>query len=54
MGWQVAVIPAKAGIHSASLRKCALDELDSRFRGNDWRFERDPIPNDTYTQIWGG
>ena len=27
---QVAVIPAKAGIYSASLRKCAVDELDSR------------------------
>ena len=35
---QVTVIPAKAGIHSASLRKCAVYELDSRFRGNDQRF----------------
>jgi hypothetical protein len=26
--------------------KCAVDELDSRFRGNDPRFERDPIRND--------
>ena len=32
---QAAVIPAKAGIYSASLRKCAADRLDSRFRGND-------------------
>jgi hypothetical protein len=47
--WQAAVIPAKAGIHSANLRKCAVDGLDSRFRGNDQRFERDPIPNDTTT-----
>jgi hypothetical protein len=30
-----AVIPAKAGIHSASFRKQAIDRLDSRFRGND-------------------
>jgi hypothetical protein len=30
-----AVIPAKAGIHSANLRKCAVEGLDSRFRGND-------------------
>jgi hypothetical protein len=43
------VIPAKAGIHPANLRKCAVEGLDSRFRGNDWRFERDPIPNDTTT-----
>jgi hypothetical protein len=41
---QVAVIPAKAGIHSAGFRKCALDGLDSRFRGNDWRFERGSRP----------
>jgi hypothetical protein len=46
-----AVIPAKAGIYSANLRKCAVDRLDSRFRGNDRRFERDPIPNDTTTSI---
>jgi len=45
-----AVIPAKAGIHSTNLRKCAVEGLDSRFRGNDWRFERDPIPNDTTAQ----
>jgi hypothetical protein len=48
---QLAVIPAKAGIHSANLRKCALYELDSRFRGNDWRFGRDAIPNDTGRQV---
>ena len=29
------VIPAKAGMHSASLQKCVDHELDSRFRGND-------------------
>ena len=45
----VAVIPAKAGIHSENLRKCAVNGLDSRFRGNDLRFERDPIPNDPST-----
>ena len=32
---QAAVIPAKAGIHSANLWKCAVHGLDSRFRGND-------------------
>ena len=48
-----AVIPAKAGIHAANLRKCAVDGLDSRFRGNDRRFERHPIPNDTTTQNVG-
>ena len=31
------VFPAKAGIHSANLRKCAVDGLDSHFRGNDRR-----------------
>jgi hypothetical protein len=45
-----AVIPAKAGIYSASHWKWAADGLDSRFRGNDQCFERDPIPNDTSTQ----
>jgi hypothetical protein len=40
------VIPAKAGIYSPSHRKCAADGLDSRFRGNDQCFKRDPIPND--------
>ena len=47
---QAAVIPAKAGIHSANLQKCAVHGLDSRFRGNDRRFARDDIPNDTTTQ----
>jgi hypothetical protein len=37
---EVAVIPAKAGIHFANLRKCAVVALDSRFRGNDWRFDQ--------------
>jgi hypothetical protein len=41
---QAAVIPAKAGIYSANLRKCAVDGLDSRFRGNDC------APNDTTTR----
>ena len=47
---QVAVIPAKAGIHPANLREYAVDGLDSRFRGNDRRTERDPIANDTSTR----
>jgi hypothetical protein len=47
---QTAVIPAKAGIHSANLRKCAVHGLDSRFRGNDWSFVRDDISNDTTTR----
>jgi hypothetical protein len=38
------VIPAKAGIYSASHGKFAADGLDSRFRGNDQCFVRDPIP----------
>jgi hypothetical protein len=41
------VIPAKAGIYAASLCKCADGGLDSRFRGNDWRLEWIPVPNDT-------
>jgi hypothetical protein len=44
---QVAVIPAKAGIQSPSLRKQAVYRLNSRFRGNDRRFEMDLIPNDS-------
>ena len=48
-----AVIPAKAGIYSASHRKCAAEGLDSRFHGNDHCFERDPIPNDTTTPFQG-
>jgi hypothetical protein len=46
---QAVVIPAKAGIYSANLRKCAVDELNSRFRGNDRRFQRYPSPNSTNT-----
>jgi len=42
-----AVIPAKAGIYSAIHWNCAVNGLDSRFRGNDRRCERDPTPNDT-------
>jgi len=45
------VIPAKAGIHSANLWKCAVVGLDSRFRGNDRRLEWIPIPNDTGTRL---
>jgi type I restriction enzyme M protein len=44
-----AVIPAKAGIYSASHWKCAADGLDSRFRGNDQCSEGNPIPNVTST-----
>ena len=54
---QAAVIPAKAGIHSANLRKRAVHGLDSRpsassgqaFRGNDRRFVWDDISNETTT-----
>ncbi|MGD1156324.1 MAG: hypothetical protein ABSA41_10890 [Terriglobia bacterium] len=45
-----AVIPAEAGIYSASHWKCSAQGLDSRVRGNDQCFERDPIPHDTSTQ----
>jgi hypothetical protein len=45
----MAVIPAKAGIHAANPMKCAIHRVDPRFRGNDRRFEGDPIPNDTNT-----
>jgi hypothetical protein len=41
--------PGALGGDVANLRKCAVDRLDSRFRGNDRRFESDPIPNDTST-----
>jgi len=44
------VIPAKAGIYSANLWKCAVVRLDSRFRGNDRQLEWIPIPNDTSTR----
>ena len=39
-----------AGIYSASHWKCATDELESRWRGNDQYFERDHIRIDTSTQ----
>jgi hypothetical protein len=45
------VIPAKAGIYSPTLCKCAVVRVDSRFRGNDRRLEWIPIPNDTSTHI---
>jgi hypothetical protein len=38
-----AVIPAKAGIHSANLWKFAVVGLDSRFRGNDGWLELSPF-----------
>src|ERR1039458_6337179 len=44
-----AVIHETGEIYSASHWKCGADGLDSRFRGNDPCFERDPIPNDTCT-----
>jgi len=44
------VIPAKAGIHSPNLRKCAVYGLDSRFRGNDCGFECACLANDTGTR----
>ena len=44
------VIPAQAGIHFAILLILAGDGLDSRLRGNDKRFDRTPIPNET--QPW--
>jgi hypothetical protein len=46
-----AVIPAKAGIHSASLREWADCGLDSRFRGNDGGFVGHAAPNDTNTLL---
>jgi hypothetical protein len=46
---QAPVIPAKAGIQCENLRKPTVDGLDSRFRGNDRRFETVPPPNDTST-----
>ena len=41
------VIPAKAGIYFASHGNRAESKVDSRFRGNDRRPERDMVPNDT-------
>ncbi len=50
---QVAVIPVKPRIHSANFRKCAVNGLDSRFRGNDRCFVMDAIPNVTLTGMGG-
>ena len=47
--FETLVIPAKAGIYSASHWKCATDGLDSRFRGNDCTWERHCLANDTTT-----
>jgi hypothetical protein len=38
------VIPAKAGIHSVDSAFLKGSKMDSRFRGNDVRFEIDPAP----------
>jgi hypothetical protein len=46
-----AVIPAKAGIHSADLRKRAVYGLDSRFRGNDLRTATPLLADDTTTRL---
>jgi len=46
MGAQGAVIPAMAGIQSV---RSAFPKACSRLRGNDRRFEREPMPNDTST-----
>ena len=43
------VIPAKAGIHSQNLRRCAVYGVDSRFRGNDCGFECACLSNGTST-----
>jgi hypothetical protein len=48
---EVAVIPAKAGIHPAKLRGCTVYRFDSRFRGNDWYFETGFKPNGCQTLI---
>jgi hypothetical protein len=39
---EVAVIPAKAGIHSVNLGNRAVFRLDSRFRGNDHSRDEHP------------
>jgi hypothetical protein len=43
------VIPAKAGIHTPGLWKCAVEGLDSRLRGNDRDVESDNMTNDATT-----
>jgi hypothetical protein len=50
--FETPVIPAKAGIHSANLRKCAVEGLGSRFRGNDCGLQRPCLANDTSTLVW--
>ena len=45
----ILVIPAKAGIYSASHCERAAAGLDSRFRGNDCTWERHRLANDTIT-----
>jgi len=46
--FEASVIPAKAGIHSAGLRECAVDRLDSRFRGNDCALELPTLASDAF------
>jgi hypothetical protein len=47
--YETPVIPAKAGIHTASLWKGGVNRLDSRFRGNDCDLQRLRPANDTIT-----
>ncbi len=47
--YETTVIPAKAGIHTASLGKSAVYGLDSRFRGNDCHLRRLRPASDTIT-----
>jgi hypothetical protein len=42
-------VPVNPRVQYANLPKCAIHALDSRFRGNDWRFGRRPVPNETDT-----
>jgi hypothetical protein len=47
---RVAVIPAKAGIYSPTFQNALpAEQLDSRFRGNDRRYESDLFPKGTNT-----
>ena len=41
--------PVRCGV-AERFSASAADGLDSRFRGNDQRFEGNPIPNDTITR----
>ena len=43
--------PRKRESTGQTFGSALFDGLDSRFRGNDRRFKRDPIPNDTNTRI---